>query len=185
MERFSGIILAGGFSSRMGRNKAELPFAGRTLAAHQRDKLRALGVTDVLIAGYAGELEGTRCVPDVYPHRGPLSGIHAGLLAARGRAALVLGVDLPLVPEETLRALLDAHVSGATVLTHGGRVEPLIGVYDVSLAAACERLLRGENTAVRRLLEAADARTLDYPGDESLLANCNTPEEYAALCARV
>ena len=177
----SGAVLAGGFSSRMGTDKAALPFGGMTLLEWQVQKLRALGIEDLMVSGSRLPIAGTRYVPDVYPHRGPLSGIHACLLAARNENVLVLGVDTPLVPISALRRLLEAHISGVTVLCSGGVVEPLIGIYPASLATEAETILRTEDTAVRRLIERAELNRLDFDGDERLLTNCNTPEEYGAI----
>ena len=171
----SAVVLAGGCSSRMGRDKAALPFGSGTLLTHQAEKLRSLGVDEVLISGTA------QGVPDVYPHRGPLSGIHAGLLAAKHDAVLFLGVDVPLVPAETLLALIHAHTSGVTLLEHSGKIEPLIALYDRSLAGKCEAILRTEQTSVRRLLDLTPVKTVAYTGDEVLLTNCNTPETYQEL----
>ena len=74
MDGVSGIILAGGKSARMGRDKASLPFGNGTLLTAQTDKLRSLGVTDIVLSGYA---EGM--VPDETPGCGPLGGLAACL----------------------------------------------------------------------------------------------------------
>ena len=181
---FSAVLLSGGYSSRMGRNKAELPFGGMRMIDWQLRRLRMLGIDEVLIAGYEGSVERGHCVPDIVPHRGPLSGIHAGLAAAKKEACLVLSVDAPLVPLAALSALLEQREGPITVLAHGGRLEPLIGVYDSSLAPLCGELLQGERSSVMRLLDAAGYKSLAWESDEALLANCNTPEEYAALLSR-
>ena len=84
--RFSAAVLAGGLSSRMGRDKAALPFDGTTLLDFQVGKLRALGVKDIMISGSEQKIPGARPISDVYPRKGPLSGIHACLAAAKGSA---------------------------------------------------------------------------------------------------
>ena len=178
MEQCSAIILAGGYSSRMGRNKAELDFHGVSFLQHQVNKLRTIGIEDLVIAGYSSTMEETYTVTDVYPHRGPLSGIHAGLLAIRNDAALVLAVDTPLVPEALLRQLIEAHSEGATVVTTENGIEPLIGVYDRKLSSVCEQLLQGENSSLRFFLRTAGYTPLPFSGDKRLLENCNTPEDY-------
>ena len=174
----SAVILAGGRSSRMGRSKAELPFGGGTFLSCQADKLRALGIRDIVVSGYPAPPEGARCVGDVFPDRGPLGGIHAGLQAIAGDRAVVLAVDTPLVPGEFLRELIARHRGGVTLASLRGRAEPLIGVYDKALVSSCERILRGEDTSIRRLLETAECSLVEFPGDPRLLTNCNSPEEY-------
>lgn len=183
-KRLSAIILAGGYSSRMGRNKAELSFHGVSFLQHQVNKLRSLGVEELLIAGYPGAPDGCRYVPDVYPHRGPLSGIHAGLLAAKEPRALVLAVDTPLVPESLLEELIEAHKTGITIVSCGSEIEPLIGVYDRALYRDCERLLRTADSSLRRLFQRVGVTTVEYRGDPALLINCNTPEDYRKILIR-
>ena len=81
----SAAVLAGGKSSRMGRDKAALPFGGGTLLTYQARKLRALGVKELLLSGAAEAVPGARLVPDLLPGRGPLGGLHACLSAAAWR----------------------------------------------------------------------------------------------------
>ncbi len=183
--RFSAVLLSGGYSSRMGRDKAELPFDGLRMIDWQTRRLQMLGITDILVAGYEGTVESGRCVPDIVPHRGPLSGIHAGLSAAACGACIVLSVDAPLVPLSALFALMEQHRGGVTVLSHGGQLEPLIGVYDRSLAQLCSELLQGELFSVRRLLDTVGFESLPWEDSEDILANCNTPEEYMRLLSLV
>ena len=179
----SAIVLAGGYSSRMGRNKAELDFHGVSFLQHQVNKLRTIGIADIVIAGYPDAPEGCRCTTDVYPQCGPLGGIHAGLLSIRQPCALVLPTDTPLVPESLLEELMIQHSSGITVVSCNGELEPLIGVYDKALSGDCERLLQGKNRSLRRLFQEVGVTSLEYSGEPGLLINCNTPEEYNKLIA--
>jgi len=177
----SAAILAGGFSKRMGRDKASLPFGGVPLLEHQAQKLRTLGIEDIMLSGSRMELAAARSVPDIYPHRGPLSGIHACLEAARHERVLFLSVDTPLIPAETLQMLLDAHCADVTLLRHDEETEPLIGVYDKSLAPLCAEILQTKNTKVWQLIRQASLTTVAFTGDPVLLINCNTPAEYESI----
>ena len=179
--RFSAAVLAGGLSSRMGRDKAALPFGGTTLLDFQVGKLRMLGIEDIMISGSERQIPGTRHISDIYPRKGPLGGIHACLAGAEGTAVLFLGVDTPLIPPEALQALLSAHENGVTLLHHGNRTEPLFGVYDCTLAPLCEEILRTKHTGVWQLLNRTTVKTLPFDGDETVFMNGNTPEEYARL----
>ena len=183
--RFSAAVLAGGRSTRMGTDKAGLPFMGMTLAAYQAEKLKALGMTDLMLSGCRQEIPGVRCVPDELPARGPLGGIHACLGEAAHEAVLFLSVDVPLVPVETLRTLLDAHTGGITLLSVDGAPQPLIGVYDRSLRSAAEEILRSDYTAVRRLFEKYPPRLVDYTGNPWLMRNCNMPEDYEFILGMI
>lgn len=178
----SAILLAGGYSSRMGQPKAALVLGGKTLLQLQTEKLRSLGITDILVSGWEDCPPGTRYVPDVYPHRGPLSGIHAGLCQIQNHAALVLPVDMPLLTPETLQTLAAAHGSAPiTLLEYRGQPEPLVGIYEASLAPACAALLQGTRHSPRQLLTQTHFRPVPHTGSPTQLLNCNTPEEFQSL----
>lgn len=182
-KQVSALILAGGNSSRMGVCKADLDYQGLSFAAHQTAKLRGLGIEDVMLSGYENPVEGARFVPDLIAHRGPLSGIHAGLLAARNPHVLVLAVDTPLVPETLLAAVIERHETGITLASLDGEPEPLIGVYDTALAQECEEILGSSSNSIRRLMRREKVTLVPWRGDPGLLLNGNTPEEYARLIA--
>jgi len=177
----SAVILAGGRSSRMGSCKAELSWKGKTLLEHQIEKVRQLGIEDIVISGYSPASEGTRSAADIFTKKGPLGGIHSGMLAAKCPHCLVTGVDTPLVPIEVLSNLIEAHLSSPepiTVLSHGEMIEPIMGVYDISLREQCEQILVTDNTSIRQLLNRVGYEKFPFNGDEALLCDCNTPEDY-------
>jgi len=176
----SGIVLAGGASRRMGRDKAGLVLGGKTLLQRQVDKLRLLGIEDILLSGAGcAALSGGRVIPDELPGNGPLGGIHACLRCARNDACLVVSVDAALVPAAALAHLCQCHTDGVTVLRHGGWEEPLMGVYDSDAAGQIAALLGVGERSVRALKGVVRWRCFDYLGPEVLLANCNTQEEFA------
>ena len=181
MIEVSAILLAGGKSRRMGLDKCLLPFKGQSMLAHQVEKLQRLGISDIMISGRETAVAGTRCVMDLFPDRGPLGGLHACLSAALFPDCLVLGVDTPLVPEDTLRTLIETHLSGdqsITLLTRGDCWEPLLAVYRASLAPVALRILEAGDGSLRRFIRENAYRLLPYRGPEELITNCNTPEEY-------
>lgn len=178
----SGVVLAGGASRRMGRDKAGLMLLGRTLLQRQADKLLALGIQDIMLSGEnCPALPGARVIPDEYVGKGPLGGVHACLRAARSPACLVVSVDTPLIPTEALARLCQAHSGGVTVLRHSGREEPLLGVYDRCAADSIAALIEDGRYAVRTLREVVPWRCFDYSGPEELLMNCNTPEDFETV----
>lgn len=181
---FSGIILAGGKSRRMGRSKAGLALLGRSFLQWQVEKLQALGIRDIMVSGPDSLAHpAARTVPDIFPGRGPLGGLHACLSAARAPRCLVASVDAPLVPAGALARLCRAHRAGATVLEHGGRQEPLLAAYDSSAAGCIQRLLEQGSAPVRSLEGHIPWASFQYLGPEELLLNCNTPEDLDRLAA--
>lgn len=185
MKQVSLIILAGGSSRRMGREKADLLLGDETFLTHQAHTGETLGVGEILVSGYAGVCRWP-VVTDTSPACGPLGGISACLAAAANPVCLVLAVDAPLVPPALLRALAERLLEDErleVVLARAeGRAQPLIAAYRKSLAPRMEALLRGGAVPVWRFL---DRCSLDYveAAQPELLANCNTPQEYEALCA--
>ncbi|TMD13435.1 MAG: molybdenum cofactor guanylyltransferase [Chloroflexi bacterium] len=180
------VILAGGLSRRMGRDKSALPVAGSTLLGHLVARLRAT-VDEVLVAGGAEPaMAGVRWVPDSLPGAGPLAGMAAGLEAAAGPAAWVVACDLPDV-EPALGRLLFATLGGfeAAVPRLQGRVEGTCAVYSTALAPRIEALLADGRHSVLSLLERSRVRYLAAdelrPVDPELRSfrNLNTPDDYA------
>lgn len=180
----TGIVLAGGQSSRMGRSKARLPLMGMSLLERQILKLERLGCREILISGPRDLATAkARTVPDIYFQRGPLGGLHACLTAARSSRCLVLAVDVPLVPIQVLDRLCRLHTSGITLAVHQGRPEPLLAVYDSALAIKIPPLFTEGGASVRRLLEQTRTTQFRYRGPELFLENCNTPASYEKICA--
>lgn len=178
----SGIILAGGASKRMGQNKAELSLLDKPLLLWQIEKMNALGIQDILLSGAnCPSLPGTRIIPDLYPCRGPLGGLHACLQAAEHPHCLVLSVDVPLVPLSALNHLCRTHTSGVTILRHHSGQEPLIGVYDSALSNTIVPLIREGSAPVQALRNNAPWHFWDYLGPEEFLLNCNTPQVFSSV----
>ena len=183
------VILAGGQSRRMGRDKLCLTLGGETLLARA---VRRYGeVFPRVLVSVAGpgkfpEL-GDRRVFDVFPGAGPLAGLHAGRLAS-GEAVVLTGADMPF--SSPAKALELASLGGeedACVLTDGeGRWEPLFGYYRPSVLPRAEELLSsgrrsmGALLASVRLREVAPAELGEGP-DSLLTRNVNVPEDYEKL----
>ena len=165
----SGLIIAGGRSSRMGRDKAALTLPdGRTLLQRQVDILRAAGATTVLASVRPGgdvALPGVTLVHDTITDAGPLAGIAAGLRAAPAGLVLVLAVDMPGVQAAHLRQLVEmAGAERGVVPMQSGLCEPLVAVYPASLAGSAEAALKAGERAVHAWVrrEAAQGRLLAW-----------------------
>lgn len=180
----SGVILAGGKSSRMGSNKAELAYRSLSFVDIQVRKLVQVGITDLMISGYAKQIPETRYIPDIFKKKGPLGGIHAALTNAANPSCLVLSVDTPLIPAKLLGNLILAHdcnEAPITLVSHRGNIEPLIGIYDHTLIFLMEHILMQEKTSVRCILDRVSYAIFSYEEDDSIFFNCNTPDDYERL----
>src|SRR5204863_6740495 len=182
------VILAGGLSRRMGRDKAGLPAGDGTLIQHLARRLAPV-VIETIVAGGSGRhnLPGVTIVDDRYPGLGPLAGIHAGLLVAQFPLVWVVGCDLPDV-DPGLAALLCGLAGDVDAVVPRIDSEPqgVCAVYDRALAPRIEGLLAAGERRVTMLLGASNVRYVT-PGalravDPELLSfgNINTPAEYRA-----
>ena len=180
----SFILLSGGKSTRMQRDKASLPFLGSTLMEFQLDKARLLGCRDILVSGNRCVPSDARSIPDVFPDRGPLGGLHACLREAQHAHCFVLGVDMPLLPVSELRAMLEEHRASGCEITlgvHGDHWEPLAGVYDSNLSGRIEGLIEVSGAPVRALIQKSACRFRQTQLSDTYWANCNTPDEWQSV----
>ena len=183
----TAFIVAGGKSTRMGRDKAFLEVGGRTLLARALDVAGAVA-QEVRIAGDAQKFAVFgRVVEDIYRESGPLGGIHAALEGSNTELNLMLAVDLPFVQPKFLKYLiLRAQGTGAvvTVPHAGGGLQPLCAVYRRSFAKVAERALRNGKNKIDALFVEVETQVL---GEEELsragfgaemFRNLNTPSEW-------
>jgi molybdopterin-guanine dinucleotide biosynthesis protein A len=184
--RFSAVILAGGRSSRMQRDKAFLPCRGTTLLARQVALVRELAPAEIFISGRADADYGALGLPvllDRFTDLGPLAGVELALGEAHSPLLLVLAVDLPDMTADFLRRLAARCHAGTGVVprTRQG-IEPLAAFYPTSMQPIAAAMLREERAAmtefVRRGVEAGLVNEWACsPADEAWFQNWNGPED--------
>jgi molybdopterin-guanine dinucleotide biosynthesis protein A len=185
----SGFVLAGGGSTRMGRNKALLPFRGTTLVEHIAEIVRQAAGSATLIGDpvQLGHL-GLPVVFDELPSRGPAGGIYTALSITKNNWNLIAGCDMPAITCEVLLALLRraAETSSTTnvVAAAGGDgdPEPLCAVYHRRCQPALARAISENRLKMKNLLTELGVETL--PVDPSTVVNLNTPAEWAEFEAQ-
>lgn len=106
--RVSGIILAGGKSERMGRDKAFIEFNGAPLIQRVIDRVAPVCAEIIIVTNHADDYSrfGARAVSDEFVGKGSLAGIYSGLRAARNEYALAVACDMPFLNSELLRYLI-------------------------------------------------------------------------------
>jgi len=185
----SAVILAGGESRRMGRDKAWLEVEGQPLLARSLAVARELGAAEVFISGrVGGDYSSFDCpvLLDLEPGFGPLGGIERGLHAATSPLLLVLPVDLPRMTAAFLRKLLAkcGPFTGAVARLDGG-IEPLVAIYPKRChAIACEFVLQSRHPArdfAEACLREHAVRPLKVaPADAGCFANWNTAADVSS-----
>ena len=176
-------LMAGGRSTRMGRDKALLvDRKGREFWRGRLELLRQMGAAEVFIScredqGYLAE-SGARLVFDQWENTGPMGGIVSCLEAMEADRLLVLAVDLPEMTRAELTALLTAAGEGGAVFRCGRFLEPLVAVYPKAMAGSGRRRLEaGEFALLEWIAEAGEAmRGLEVPEEEAgRFVNVNDP----------
>ena len=182
-ERVSAIVLSGGLSSRMGQDKCDLVFDGETLLNVQIDKLKSIGINDIIASGYRGTNTKAKVVHDDIM-KGPLSGILLGLKEIENDRAFVISVDVPLVRRTCIKKIIDYSFDKdleMAMIRHNGNREPLMGVYKKSLIQKIETVLSGDNYSVMRLADVAIHDFLDIDDDDKYFLNVNNKDDYNTL----
>ena len=161
-------ILAGGASSRMGRNKAALRLGGRTLLGHVRAVAKKLGLPVRVIRR------------DLIPGCGPLGGIHTALTTSRAAGSLFLSCDMPFVSVALLNRVLRRFNAGTQALFV--REERGVG-FPFLLKRDClpvvKRQLEQKQFSLQGLARALHAKTLRTArGQAQELFNVNTPDDW-------
>ena len=182
-----GLILAGGSSSRMRRDKAVLEYQGKT-QLDRAVELAARHAAQVFVSVRPSQTaEPARAhrplIVDSLEGEGPIVGIRSALAAHPGVAWLVIACDLPFLTDAALEQLLaerdPAAVATAFRSAHDGLPEPLCAVWEPAAAAALSAYAAGGGHCPRKFLMRHPAKLLE-PHDRQALDNVNTPEEYAA-----
>ncbi len=187
----TALILCGGKSSRMGRPKAFLPFAGQTIVEHLVAMCRELFNEVFLVANEPEKYSHLTVdvVKDVLPHRGPLGGILSGLLVATNSHAFVIACDMPLVQPRLLKRMAEARDGNdVLVLSHDGFIEPLLGLYSKECIKPLEESLFGGRLKTQDFLLGLNATTFEYRREkgEALPSyyNVNTPQDYCDVLTK-
>jgi molybdopterin-guanine dinucleotide biosynthesis protein A len=174
------IIMAGGTSRRMGRDKAMLPVGGKTLIEYILFQLEGLFAETYLSVRRPGQLDfipGTS-IPDTRPGQGPLAGLYSALKASRCGKNFVTSCDVPVIRPAFIRKLLEhaRYFDIVVASTDGTRPEPLFGVYDKGVLPTVRNILEAGERSLLPLLEKARTRLVVLDGD--WYRNLNTRADY-------
>ena len=183
----SAVLLAGGESRRMGRDKATLSINGEPLWHHQLELLRAANPVEVLISARADPVwrpPDSVFVQDRSPSRGPLSGIAAALTAMRGTHLLALAIDMPSMARSHLIGLCGLIRPDCGVIPRiGSRAEPLAAIYPRKCLMNVIDALSGDDHSLqhftRRAIGAGMLRAVPVSKDEEqFYRNLNNSLEF-------
>lgn len=179
MLAIEGIILAGGTSSRMGRNKALLPFAGKTLIEHIIDSLRPYCWPIQVVTSKRNHdeftfLQDIILTTDIYHEKGPLAGIHAGLKNISAHYGFVMACDMPIFSTNLFVQLKKELNDQDAVLCPG---QPFHALYHKRILAILETCIHQQELKFSNMLDQINAHFVESE-DESCFLNLNSTHDY-------
>jgi molybdenum cofactor guanylyltransferase len=188
----TGIILAGGRSKRMGRNKALLPFRDVSIIDHIAGIMKSLFKNVIMITNEPEEYDFIQLekYKDIIPKKGPLSGIHSGLIHTNTEKNFIISCDIPLITSEIISYIIEYPTNKPiTVVKADGFIQQLCGVYDKSCYTKAEELLtKEENTTGKskcKVLSLIDELGAEIIHEETIpcyregmYLNINSMEDY-------
>lgn len=164
----SWIVLAGGRSTRLGRDKTQEKIFNRSLLQIVVDSLRGYDCEIIITTAANKPLQQCidhpklRIVGDVYPDKGPLGGIYTGLTESNSFYNLVTAGDMPFLNQNLLLHMLQISADSDVVIPRlNGQLEPLHGIYSKDCLATMECLLKLNNPSVLQLLASVKTRHVE------------------------
>jgi len=182
----NGLLLAGGRSTRMKRDKAGIEYAGRPQLQRAMELLAPLVGGRAFVSVSAAQRNDPQrtaypTIADLRPDLGPLAGIQAAQHARPDDAWLVLACDLPFLGRRTLEQLIAQRAPGQLATAYrsrfDGKPEPLCAIYEPSSRALIEDWIAQGESCPRKWMSRNDVALLDLP-EARALDNVNTTQEY-------
>lgn len=185
----TGIILAGGKSSRIGQNKALLELSGKKIIEIIYEKISLL-FNDVIIISNSPEdyqFMGLNIYGDIFPGFGPLAGIHSGLINSKTERNFIISCDLPLISNQAVEYIKNYNSDKSVVIyKKSGRLQFLFGIYNKKCLPVLDDLLKSKILKVRDFISKIDVEILDaeiFP--DEIFFNLNRIEDYNYLLKRI
>ena len=180
-EPVSAIIMAGGASSRMGKNKAFLPIDGKPMIRHIHDTLLQFCDEVIISASKTQDppISDAHIVVDLKPDQGPLMGIYSSLHASSSRVNFVVACDIPTIHLPLVRRLLSWSPRYDIIVPSfkPQEYEPLFAVYTKGAVTAARTLLDNGQRRISGLFPLCKTKVLEI-SECGWYVNLNTPEDY-------
>ena len=184
-KNITGIILAGGKSSRMGTDKGFLMLNNKPFVQYSIDAVKPL-VSEIIIVSDNSDYDVFRLkrINDITKDAGPVSGIYSGLEASKTEYNLILSCDIPFINSEVLQKLIDAVDEPSEIIQaqSEGKTMPLIALYKRTIKDKFKSFLEQDERRLRVAIEACQYKNvvLDEAHQNSTL-NVNTKEDFKQI----
>ncbi len=178
----TGIILAGGKSSRMGEDKGLMLFEGKPMIQYIIEVVKPLVKSIVIIANDKEyEQFGYPIYEDLIKGKKPLAGIYTGLKHSTTTKNLVMSCDVPYVNEEVLKLLIENCNVDVVIPLKGDRTHQLIGVYDKKCIDIFKMELENDQRKIKMAIEKLNCKTIDANHiNDKIFNNINSKNDIEA-----
>lgn len=182
-------IMAGGKSSRMGRNKSFVSLGGKPLVEHVLERVAPLSKHQLLITNAPDSYAYLRLpmVGDIYKDKGPLAGIFTAVFHATTPYTLIVATDMPWLNESLLRYQISLKEEADVIIPRWDKFpEPLHAVYSKAVLPPIEQNLEADRLKVTRFFGQVSVRFVERAEIEQFdpngrsFANINTPDQLQA-----
>lgn len=180
----SAIILSGGKSTRMGKDKGMLQYKGKPFLQWLIDTVNPLAQETMIISNHAEHHQfGHRVYSDLFQDMGPLAGIYTGLHYAQFQTNIILSCDIPLISKNVLHFLLKMHDNNHITLPFcNDKIHYLIGIYQKSYAQFFLNELKNNQKKVKSAVEKLPLSIVGNSNFERKnFLNINTPSDLKKL----
>jgi molybdopterin-guanine dinucleotide biosynthesis protein A len=166
--KISGIVLAGGRSLRLGRNKSLVKISNKNLLDLVISRISEVSSDIIVIIAKEQNIAGlphfprARIVNDIFPGKGPLGGIYTGLKTTSSRYNFVVASDMPFLNVLLMRYMI-AHAEDADIVLPrvGHFIEPLHAVYSQDCLAPIQEMIQHNDLKLSNLLQRVKVRYVD------------------------
>ncbi|MCB0463530.1 MAG: molybdenum cofactor guanylyltransferase [Flavobacteriaceae bacterium] len=184
-KNITGIVLAGGKSSRMGSDKGLLKMNGKTFVEHVIEAMKPL-VDEIVIVSNNPEYDqfGFYRVEDDIKDSGPLAGLYSGLKHSKTNYNLVLSCDIPMIKTEILKKLVEADYENyeVTQVESHNKTMPLIAIYQKQCMHKCLELLQQGERRLRVAVNQLKTKTISIDSElDPFVKNVNTKEDLKTI----
>ncbi len=184
-KNITGIILAGGKSSRMGSDKGLLKLNEKLFVQHIIEAIRPITNSIMIVSSNpAYDAFGIKRVEDIIPESGPIAGLHAGLTYSNTQNNIVVSCDAPLVTTSLLKQLVASNDKDIEVVQFKaeGKTIPLIALYKKRCIQQCSEFLSNREKRLRKLVSALKTKTIAVQQEDLFsVKNINTIEDLKTI----
>ena len=179
--------MAGGKSSRMGKDKGLIALNGQPMIQYIINVLKSMKLDTIIISNNSNYRQfGIPVFQDIVPNKGPIGGIYTALSHSTTEKNLILSCDTPFISVSLLNDLINAAQNkNITIAEFEGREHPLIGVYDKNCRATYKSCLNRNELKLQNANKTLDVSVVSFTNhpkvEARMFSNLNTQEELKRL----